>query len=994
MENPPIKSKSFGLKRDSETKTLISVGQSLFFRFSALALGAIILFGVGYLQFGLRPVVLSIADGQFDIAANRVEDLLQQTFEPIEGLIGVVGEWGVSPGFSVDRPQEFNLLFRPILAQMPQVTSIVAGTTEGEGWLLLQLPDGRWHSRFTDIPRWGGEHLFIDEEKGSIHQEERRGFDYDPRTRPWFMGAKSASYGQPHWTPPYVLFTTKQPGISVSSRHALPDGRDLVVGFDLDLLDISQVTSAITVGQEGCVLVMTADGRVLGLPRDDDSGSMGNPPLLQRVEDLPTTSVRAGVDAWRSEGGLDEGILRFSHNGRPWLGSFRPFSLGEQTFWVAAFAPEKDFIPPWQSVLQVFGVILLLVLGLSLLAARRQALRFSAPLKHLAANSERIANLDFGESPPVQTNYREFHQLAQAQESMRAMLKEFRDTVETQAFNLQGALSEKQAILDNALVGIGLLRNGTILQHNRRASEILGYSGQSITGLSTEELYPDRSSFIATGKRIQTALQRGENFVEELWLKRRDGSRFWGRLSGRALDPAMPADGSVWILADLTDQKSAEDRLHYLGNHDSLTGLPNRHLFNDRLEHAVRRAQREKEQVALFSIDLDNFKAVNETQGHAFGDRLLCAISQNLRSSLRPSDTLARMGGDEFAVLIESVTGTSKILKVAGKLMEAFSTPLKVDGRPVYMSASIGISVYPADGEDGKILLQNAEVAMYQAKGQGRNTYYFYSQEMTLRAFSRLEIEDSLRRSLEHGGLEFHYQPQICLADGSITGAEALVRLRHPEKGLIPPLEFIPLAEESGLIFQLGNRALEESCRMWTSISQKGFRLPSIAVNVSAKQLKRGDFSAVIKSILAAAGLPPSAIELEITETAFLESEGALDLLRELADYGMNLALDDFGTGYSSLSYLKRLPFKKLKIDKGFVQAIGQDEDGETLVRTIINLADTMGLEVIAEGVETQAQVDFLLREGCRVAQGYFFAKPMPEDIFCEWLKEQTVAEL
>ena len=305
------------------------------------------------------------------------------------------------------------------------------------------------------------------------------------------------------------------------------------------------------------------------------------------------------------------------------------------------------------------------------------------------------------------------------------------------------------------------------------------------------------------------------------------------------------------------------------------------------------------------------------------------------------------------------------------------------------VTGSIGISLYPADGLDAKTLIRNADAAMYQAKAQGRNTYHFYSEEMTRTALRRMEMEGYLRQGLEKSWLELHFQPQINLIDGSVIGAEALVRLRHPEKGLIPPLEFIGLAEETGLIFPLGQWVIEESCRTWIHLHKQGLRLPRLAVNLSAKQLQRNDFQARVTETLKATGMPAGVLEMEITESVFLESEKALELLSALGSLGINLSIDDFGTGYSSLSYLKRLPFGKIKIDRSFVRDIGLDEESETLARTIINMAHNLGLEAIAEGVETREQIDFLLAAGCLEAQGFYFAKPLPKADFQAWLKER-----
>lgn len=969
------------------SRRLRSFRRSLTTRFGLLVLGAVALFALGYLQFGVRPVILLNADSQFNVACSQVEMTLARTLTPPENLLVMASQWITAAELSVDRSEGFNQLFLPLLRQFPQLTSVVAGTDAGEGWMLLHLPDGSWLNRFTDLPRWGKEHRYFNWSDGGAVEGKREVVDYDPRLRPWFKAAMSAtSQGQPQWTSAYTFFTTQEPGITVSTRRTLSDGRQLALGFDIKLLDISNTTSAIALGQQGQVLVMTGDGRVLGLPRELAGRSEL---LLQPVEALPTPALQAGLDRWRTAGRPEQKILRYDTAGRSWLAAFKPFALGEQTLWIAMIAPETDFLPPWQQMGQALGVILLLILGLTLLTARKQARRFAAPLESLVLDSQRISQLDFSPVALPKIHFKEFHQLLQAQGRMREMLKDFRDTTQAQACRLQRALNEKDAILDNALVGFALISDQQIIQHNRRLAEILGYTDEEMIDQSTEALYLDRDAYLTMGERIDATFRRGESFVEELWVKGKDGRRIWAHLSGRAIDSAA----SVWILADLTEQKAAEERLHFLGHHDPLTGLPNRHLFNDRLEHAILRARRENEQLALLFIDLDHFKMVNDTLGHQVGDQLLCAMAQRLARQLRSADTLARMGGDEFIILVEGIAEAAALVHIAGKLVETFAAPVELEQRQLFVTGSIGISLFPADGEDAKTLVRNADAAMYQAKAQGRNTYHFYSEEMTRAALRRMELEGYLRQGIEKSWLELHYQPQVSLIDGSVVGAEALVRLRHPEKGLIPPLEFISLAEETGLIFPLGQWVLEESCRTWSGLTKQGLRLPRIAINLSAKQLQRRDFLTAMTTALASSGIPPEVLELEITESVFLESGEALDLLGALGSLGIHLSIDDFGTGYSSLSYLKRLPFGKIKIDKSFVHDIGRDEESEILVRTIINLAATLGLDSLAEGIETQAQVNFLLDSGCREGQGYLFSKPLPRAEFETWLTQRIKAE-
>lgn len=994
------------------TSPLVSLRQRLFRRFGFLIAGTMVLFALSYFFFGVRPLINHTAEYHFVAATDRVETSLQHLFAPVEDLVRMATLWAHTPGFDVERPEDFNQLFVPILSEIPQISSVVAGTTDGEGWLLLQRSDNSWLNRMTDLSRWGKQQQFYEWRDQILQRRYGEEVDYDPRRRPWFQGAmQTAEAKTNYWTPPYTFFTTKDPGITVSSRTLLDDGRQMVVGFDIKLLDISLATSARVVGKNGYVLVITSDNRVLGLPHASTplKAEELRRKVLQPVDTLGLP-LRNGIQQWNSAGRPATTILHFSADDRSWVGSFRPFYLGTQTFWVVTLAPAGDFLPPWQDLLYVTLLIAALILGLTLLEAHRQAKKLSTPLEILATDSDSIAHLDFASPPSVPTDLREIQQLGVAHAKMRTMLEDFQRTVVDQESalrnqiadlnsakirlqqsesSLRQALNEEEAILDNALVGVLFVRDRKIVKINRRLCELLGYTADEIVGRSTEIIYDSHELFLSMGEKIYAEALPGGNFAEEILAKRKNGTRFWAHLSGQVLDSEDPQGGSVWIVIDLTEQKLAQERLEWLGNYDPLTTLPNRPLFNDRLKHAIVRATREAEQLAILFIDLDHFKAVNDTLGRRAGDRMLAIVAQRLTEVLRASDTLARLGGDEFIILVEDVTSPGEIAKLLRTLLDTFATPTTIGEQDFYLTLSIGISLFPADGTDDETLVRHADAAMSQAKTLGRNTYQFYSEAITSKTLERFELENQLRQAVSRGQLEVHYQPQVNVVEKRVVGAEALVRWNHPERGIIPPSAFIPIAEETGIIVPIGQQVLQCSCEFLKSIIHSGLNLPRMAVNLSAKQLQFKQLLQTVQETLEQTGINADTLEMEITESFFLETEEAFDLLRQLGQLGVSLALDDFGTGYSALSYLKQLPFRKLKIDQSFVRDIGQNADGESLVRTIINLASSLGLEVIAEGVETQQQVDFLLREGCPLMQGYFFAKPMPAAIFRDWLIRQ-----
>jgi diguanylate cyclase (GGDEF)-like protein len=416
--------------------------------------------------------------------------------------------------------------------------------------------------------------------------------------------------------------------------------------------------------------------------------------------------------------------------------------------------------------------------------------------------------------------------------------------------------------------------------------------------------------------------------------------------------------------------------------------LPNRLLFHDRLHHALQRAARENEQLALLFIDLDRFKNVNDTLGHHIGDELLQQVATALQDKLREGDTLARLGGDEFIVLLENVDGQYGASLVAEKLVGMFEQPFMVAGHELFVTCSVGISLFPEDAVDLNMLIRNADVAMYQAKARGRNGYSFYAPSMTGEGVERLRLETFLRRSIEKDEIFLNYQPQVEIDTGRLVGVEALVRWNHPELGLIPPIRFIPLAEDTGFINQLGKWVLEEACRQMIRWQEAGLVVPKMAVNLSAKQFERGSIVNMVADILRETGLEPGRLQLEVTESVIMNTGDAMVFINDLHSIGVGLAIDDFGTGYSSLAYLKQLPVQTLKIDRSFIKDISTDVNDEAIAIAIIQLGKSMNLSVIAEGVETEEQAAFLLRHGCHLAQGYFYSKPLAAaDMLGRWHK-------
>lgn len=430
-------------------------------------------------------------------------------------------------------------------------------------------------------------------------------------------------------------------------------------------------------------------------------------------------------------------------------------------------------------------------------------------------------------------------------------------------------------------------------------------------------------------------------------------------------------------LFNFIDARTKE--LDYLAYHDGLTSLANKSLLADRTEHAISHAKRYGFKAALLFVDLDRFKIINDTLGHDIGDTVLADIAKKIQKTLRADDTLARIGGDEFAILLENIEGERHAAQLAARIIESSSKPTTVAGKKLSVTASIGIAMYPEDGDDYATLIRNADTAMYQAKVGGRNGYAFYRKELTVESEKRLELQNELKTAVKKGELTLYYQPQIDMQTDKLIGVEALIRWNHPKKGVLPPGVFLQEAEECGLMSQIGDIVINKACEQIKSWAKKGFHIPNVSINVTAEDFNKNNLSQKISDAVERNGLNPSVLEVEITETGIMQNDGvAIGELKKLNDMGITLSIDDFGTGYSSLSYLKRLPIKEIKIDRSFVNDIASDSGDKAIVRAILAISKELGLEVIAEGVETKKQAALLLKEGCRFGQGYLFGKPMP----------------
>ncbi|MFK5986627.1 MAG: EAL domain-containing protein [Pseudomonadota bacterium] len=641
-----------------------------------------------------------------------------------------------------------------------------------------------------------------------------------------------------------------------------------------------------------------------------------------------------------------------------------------------------------KSNFKVFSLlaIIVLVTFLFFIAYIMTYRRIINPLLSLEFAAACISNGDLEQSINLRNND-EFSKLGDTFDLMRRNLLEDirqRETVEMELRKLHRAMLHSL--------------NSVVITDSDGFIEYVNPCFESTSGFSSDELMGKKFNQIRHNntpltlyKEMWSCIKKGKIWEGEIQNRKKNGQTFWNKLS---IAPVTNSKGTITHFIsthhDITEHKKMEGRLNFLAYHDELTGLPNRTLLIDRFTQTCSGATRSGHRLALLVLDLDRFKNINDTLGHSTGDKVLIEIAERLNDQARGGETITRYGGDEFVVLLSDVQDSNAIAFASQRILDIISEPIEVDGRTLHVTCSLGVAIWPDNGDDLPALLSHADAAMYNAKEHGRDRFQFFTDELNAKNQKRMLMENDLHKAIDNNEFELYYQPQINVKTAHIFGLEALIRWKHPKQGLIPPAQFIPLAEETGLILAIGQWVMETACHQAVIWRDKGFDNLLMSLNVSVRQLEEPDFDMLLRQILKKTGLVASSLELEITETTMMQDpENMIKVLDLLKTVGVRLALDDFGTGHSSLSYLQRFSFDKLKIDRSFINDISESPDAAAIAITIGAMAKSLHMEIIAEGVETQQQIDFLIECSCDQAQGFFYSEAVTADLLEKMLEKQ-----
>ena len=739
--------------------------------------------------------------------------------------------------------------------------------------------------------------------------------------RDYFVAHRQFDTGKPYVGESVYNDTTRQWELHFSRRLNAADGS--FAGVVVITVDPAYFTSGYehaSLGEQGSIGLLGPTGQILVLRSGDTARSGGRPVDLGALGDGAAGAARLQYDTW-------DGVDRYTAMER---------IPGSQLFAVVGLAEDEQFTEfrkhKRNTLFEAGAASVLLILGAAVL---------SRLMSQLNASRRRMRK--------IQQTYH-----AASEGSVDAF------------YVLHNEVDASGAIVD--------FRIGDV---NQQGERLVGMQKKQMLGRKLTELFPNvhANHFLSDLIGVATTgaihekewHNNGDSDLRAEWLYRQ---------------VVQVEDGVVTIMRDISERKRLETKVQYQATHDALTGLANRTLLHDRLHQAIAQATRNEREIWVIFVDLDRFKMVNDSLGHKAGDAFLLAVSERLQAIVREADTVARLGGDEFVLVLPESNETSMTVNTLQRIMQTISRPIPVEEKEFSLNCSLGVAVFPNDGEEAELLIERADMAMYRAKETGRNNFQFFTAEMNERLIERMRIEEALRDAVERQEFELHYQPQVDLVTGRVIGAEALIRWRHPEMGLISPARFIPLAEETGLIVPLGHWVLRTACEQTTTWERAGLLGPHglrMAVNLSARQFAQPDLVQSIADAVRDSGIAPDRLEIELTEGLVMtDVENAIETMHEMKRLGVQLSIDDFGTGYSSLAYLQRFPIDVLKIDQSFVRDITASSGDATIVHTIISMAHNLRLRVIAEGVETEEQLAYLRKHECDEMQGYYFSRPLP----------------